>query len=202
MFRHIGWVLTLGLVAAPAFADGERKLTVVPSKALPAVEAVAVYPTGARPGKEKPAASATKPGEPVVLPGEGPFDVWVTPKGGLAVRAAEKLTVKAGQTHELKLADVLGVVEVFGDNLPRANKLILTAPDDPGPGEKGHAPVQVAADYRIGMAVPEGVYAVWVVPANGARPRKVEDRVRVHAGRTTRVGDESPRPARDGVHYR
>lgn len=70
-----------------------------------------------------------------------------------------------------------------------ADKLVLTATDDPGPGEKGHVPVQVGADYRVGMAVPEGVYAVWVVPANGARPRKAEDRARVHAGRTTRVGD-------------
>lgn len=189
MFRRTAWALALALTAAPALADGDRKLTVVTSKALPTIQTVALYPSGTRPGKEKPALSVSKLGEPTALPGEGPFDVWATPKDGLAVRVAEKLTVKAGVTHELKLADVLGVVEVFGDNLPRADKLILTAPDDPGPGEKGHAPVQTAADYRVGMAVPEGVYAVWVAPANGARPQKVEDRARVHAGRTTRVGD-------------
>jgi hypothetical protein len=191
MLQRIGWAVAVGLVAAgpPAAADGERKLTVGTSKALPPVEAVTVYPAGTRPGKQKPALTVTRLGEPVALPGEGPFDVWVKPKDGLAVRVAEKLTVKAGQTHELKLADVLGGVEVFGDNLPRADKLILTAPDDPGPGEKGHAPVQVASDYRVAMAVPEGFYAVWVVPANGARARKVEDRVRVLAGRTTRAGE-------------
>jgi hypothetical protein len=190
MFQRIGWAVAVGLAAAgAAAADGERMLTVGTSKALPPVEAVSVYRAGAKPDKEKPVLTVTKLGEPVALPGDGPFDVWVKPKDGLAVRVAEKLAVKAGQAHELKLADVLGVVEVFGDNLPRADKVVLTAADDPGPGEKGHAAVQAASDYRVAMAVPEGVYAVWVVPANGARARKVEDKVRVLAGRTTRVGD-------------
>lgn len=183
MFHHIGLVVVL-LAAA-----GGRTLTVVTSKALPAFEAVTVYPAGARPDKQKPALTITKLGEPAALPGDGPFDVWAKPKGGLAVRVAAKLTVKAGPAHELKLADVLGAVEVFGDTLPRADKVVLTAPDDPGPGEKGHTPVQAAAEYRTAMAVPEGVYAVWVVPANGTRARKVEDRVRVLPGRPTRVGD-------------
>jgi hypothetical protein len=188
MFQRIGWAVAMWLAAGSALAD-ERKLTVGTSKALPPVEAVTVYRTGTRPDKEKPVLTITKLGEPVVLPGDGPFDVWAKPKDGLAVRVAEKLTVKAGQTHELKLADLLGVVEVFGDNLPRAEKLILTAPDDPGPGEKGHAALQVASDYRVAMVVCEGFYAVWVVPANGARAQKVGDKVRVLAGRTTRVGE-------------
>src|SRR5207244_4139951 len=98
----------------------------------------------------------TKFGEPVTLPSGGPFDVYARPKGGLEVRVAEKLTVKSGTTHELKLADVLGSVTVFGDNLPRAEKVVLTAPDDPGPGEKGHTPVQTAAEYRVELVVPEG----------------------------------------------
>jgi hypothetical protein len=190
MLRRIGWAVAVGLAAAgTATADGERKLTVATSKALPPMEAVTVYPAGTKPGKDRPALTVTKFGEPAVLPGAGPFDVWVKPKDGLAVRVAEKLAVKTGAAHELKLGELLGVVEVFGDNLPRADKVILTAPDDPGPGEKGHAPVQVASAYRVATAVPEGFYAVWVVPANGARAQKVEDKVRVLAGRTTRVGD-------------
>ncbi len=78
--------------------------------------------------------------------------------------------------------------EVFGDNLPRADKVVITDTRDPGPGEKGHVAVQVASDYRTDMAVPPGTYAVWVVPANGAKAQKVEDNVRVQAGRSVKVG--------------
>jgi hypothetical protein len=189
--RFVLSIALLAVLVTSSRADGP-KLTVTPSRALPAIEAVTVYKAGeVKPGKDrpKPVLTLTKLGEPVALPGEGPFDVYARPKGGIEVPVAAKLTVKVGQTHELKLADVLGVVEVFGDDLPRAEKVVLTAPDDPGPGEKGHIAIQVASDYRVGMAVPEGVYAVWVVPANGPRPQKVEDRVRVHPGRTVRVGN-------------
>jgi hypothetical protein len=89
----------------------------------------------------------------------------------------------------LKIADVLGAVEVFGENFPRADKVVLTDVKDPGPGEKGHVPVQVATEYRVDMLVPPGTYAVWVVPANGARAQRVEDNVRVQAGRSVRVGE-------------
>ena len=71
----------------------------------------------------------------------------------------------------------------------KADRVVVTATDDPGPDEKGHTPVQVGGDYRVEMPVPEGFYAVWVVPANGARARRVADRVRVLPGRTTRVGE-------------
>jgi hypothetical protein len=174
-------------VLSLTLADSDHSVKVVTSAADPPVEAVTVYKAGAKPGT-KPLLTVTKFGEPAKLPSGGPFDVYARPKGGLEVRVAEKLTVKPGTSHELKLAAVLGSVTVFGDNLPRAEKVVLTAPDDPGPGEKGHTPVQTAAEYRVELVVPEGVYTVWVVPANGARSLKAEDKVRVHAGRTTRVG--------------
>jgi hypothetical protein len=189
MFIRVA-VATAGVVlgAGLAAADGGRALKVIESPAGPAVESVTVYKAGETAGKAKPVATITKFGEAAALTVEGPFDVYAKPKDGQAVRVAAKLAVKPNATHELKLADVLGSVTVFGDNLPRAEKVVLTAPDDPGPGEKGHAAVQAATDYRVEMVAPEGLYAVWVVPANGARPQKVEDKVRVHAGRTARVG--------------
>jgi hypothetical protein len=134
-------------------------------------------------------AEVTKFDKPAALPGEGPFEVFVKPKGGIPVRTVEKLTVKAGETHELKIGDLLGAVEVFGDDFPRADKVVLTEVKDPGPGEKGHVALQVASDYRVEMIVPPGTYAVWVVPANGARAQRVVDNVRVQAGRSIRVGD-------------
>jgi hypothetical protein len=179
-------VLT-ALCAGGALAGEGHRLKVTAPRGLPAIEKVTLYrDTG---GKREVAAEATKLGEVVALPGAGPFEVRVKPKGGVAVKVADRLTVKAGAPHELKLGDLLGAVEVFGDNFPRAERVVLTDPRDPGPGEKGHVAVQVAKDYRVAMCVPPGNYAVWVVPANGAKAQRVEDNVRVLAGRTARVGD-------------
>jgi hypothetical protein len=187
MLTRFAWAALFGFLAATAVrADGERQLRVTPARGLGPVESVTVYQT--KDGKRTAVAELTDLDKPAALPGEGPFEVVVKPKGGIGVRVAEKLTVKADQTHELKLAELLGAVEVFGDNLPRAEKVVVTAVKDPGPGEKGHVPVQTAGGYRVGMLVPPGTYAVWVVPASGARPQRVEDNVRVQAGRSTRVG--------------
>lgn len=177
------------LVAGTAFAaDDERLLKVSTQRGIPAVESVTVYRT--KDGKREVVGDALANFDKVKpLPGEGPFEVWVKPKGGTAVKVLDKLTVAAGKTHELKLGEVLGVVEVFGDNFPRADRIVLTDTRDPGPGEKGHVAVQAAKDYRVEMCVPPGAYAVWVVPANGAKAQKVEDNVRVQAGRSVRVGD-------------
>lgn len=182
MFAHCA--LAALLVAAPA---ADERLVKVETGKLVAVESVTVYRT--KDGKKTSVAEATKFDKPLALPDEGPFEVFVKPKGGTAVRVAEKLAVKAGETHELKVGDLLGTVEVFGDDLPRADKVVLTEVKDPGPGEKGHVALQTANDYRVGMAVPPGMYAVWVVPANGARAQRVADNVRVQAGRSVRVGD-------------
>lgn len=177
-----------GLVIAAAAPAGEggRKLAVVPSK-LFAVEAVTVV--GAAKDGKKTSDTVTDLAKPAALAGDGPFEVFVKPKGGIPVRVADKLAVKAGATHELKIADLLGSVEVFGDNFPRAARVVLTDVKDDGPGEKGHVAVQEAKEYRVEMAVPPGTYAVWVVPDNGAKPQRVVDNVRVQAGRSTRVGD-------------
>jgi hypothetical protein len=181
-------VLALLFTGAALAADNGRVLKVSTQRGLPPVESVTVF--RAKDGKleavGQPLADFTKT-KP--LPEDGPFEVWVKPKDGIGVKVLEKLTVKAGQTHELKLGDVLGTVEVFGDNFPRADKIVLTDTRDPGPGEKGHVAIQVARDYRTEMMVPPGTYAVWVVPANGAKAQRVEDNVRVQAGRNARVGD-------------
>jgi hypothetical protein len=175
------------LVAGPAWAADDGMLKVSTQRGIPTVESVTVYQT--KDGKREEVGAALTDFEKVKpLPGAGPFEVWAKPKGGLAVKVLDKLTVAAGKTHELKLGEVLGVVEVFGDNFPRADKIVLTDTRDPGPGEKGHVAIQVAKDYRVDMAVPPGTYAVWVVPANGAKAQKVEDNVRVQAGRSVKVG--------------
>jgi hypothetical protein len=180
-------ILAVLVVGTATAADGDRQLKVHPARGLPPIESVTVYQT--KDGTRQSIAEAKKFDKTLVLPGEGPFEVWMKPKGGLAIRVLDKLTVKAGETHDLKLGDLVGTIEVFGDNFPRAEKIVLTDTRDAGPGEKGHVAVQTAKDYREAMAVPPGTYAVWVVPANGAKPQRVEDNVRVLAGRSTRVGD-------------
>jgi hypothetical protein len=78
-------------------------------------------------------------------------------------------------------------VFVRSDDLPRADSVVVTATDDPGPGEKGHVALQKAGDYKEDMVVPAGTYAVWVVPFNGAKAQRIADNVRVLAGREAKV---------------
>lgn len=180
-------VVALGVSVAAFGADQARLLKVHAARGLPAIEAVTAYHQ--KDGKRTSAGELTKLDAPLSLPSDGPFEVWVKPKGGIAVRAADGLKLAAGKTHDLKLDEVFGVVEVFGDNFPRADKVVITDVRDPGPGEKGHVAIQTASDYRTEMLVPTGTYAVWVVPANGAKAQRIEDSVRVRAGRSARVGD-------------
>lgn len=180
-------VLVAVLATAGSGADGARQLKVHAPRGLPPIEAITVYQT--TDGKRMSVGELKKLDDALPLPSDGPFEVWAKPKGGLAVRVADGVTVAAGKSHDLRLGELLGTVEVFGDNLPRADKVVLTDPRDPGPGEKGHSAIQTASDYRVEMAVPPGMYAVWVVPANGAKAQRVEDNVRVQAGRGVRVGD-------------
>lgn len=192
MLTDFGLLSMVGGLLIVTASDTDRTLTLVRSPAVPTIEAVLVYPAGAvRPGKPrpKPVLTAAKLGAPLTLPGNGPYDVYVRPKGGIEVRVAGKLAFKPGQAREVKLGDVLGVVEVFQGDMPPVGRLVLTDPLDPGPDEKGHVPLQSAADYRTEMAVPEGFYAVWLVPANGARARRIEDRIRVLPGRHVRIGN-------------
>lgn len=195
MLNRIGLaVAAVGIACATVLAaDGDPTLKVVTSKAIPKMESVTVYKAAdGKPGKEKPkpVLTITKFDEPAALPGEGPFDIYAKPKGGIEVRVAEKVTVKAGQTHELKLGDLLGVVDVFQkDDFPKPEKFVITAPDDPGPDEKGHVAIQVGNDFRVEMPVPEGFYAVWLVPANGARATRIADRIRVLPSKSVRVGE-------------
>lgn len=168
--------------------EPERRLKVIPQRGFPAVESVLLYRTTN--DKREQVAEVTEFTKSFSLPNAGPFEVWVKCKGGVAVKACDKLAVKDGETQELRVGDVLGTVEVFGDNFPRAERIVLTDPRDPGPGEKNHLAFQVATDYRVDMCVPPGVYAVWVVPANGVKPQRIEDGVRVQAGRGARVGGE------------
>ncbi|HYH67142.1 MAG TPA: hypothetical protein VD866_20770 [Urbifossiella sp.] len=178
------------LLASAARADEPARLAVVGAKSQPAIESVAVYRAVAQSRSAKPKAvvTATKLDQPLALPDGGPFTVFVTPKGGAAVVVERNVKVEAGKTHTIKLVEKLGVIDVFRrDDSPRVGKIVATDPFDAGPDEKGHVPVQTAADFRVEMLVPEGDYAVWVVPENGARAIRVADRVRVLAGRVVRV---------------
>lgn len=176
------------VVISPSSADdNERQFKVILPRGLGVIESVTVYQT--KDGKRESVVEIKKFDKAVILPKDGPFEVFVKPKAGIPVRAVEKLTVKASQSYEFKIGDVLGAVEVIGDDLQRAEKIVLTDVKDPGPGEKGHVAVQVALDYRVDMLAPPGAYAVWVVPANRAKAQPVVDNVRVQAGRNVRVGD-------------
>lgn len=192
-------VALLFAFAVPAFADdAERVIVVSPAKSLPKIESVSVYRSAdVKPGREWPKPLKTftfvrgftdqfqfkVDGEPVHL--------RVKPKDGIAVTLVEGLALKPGETVRLKLSTLLGVVEVFQkDGFPKVDRIVLTTSDDPGPDEKGHRPIQTGSDYRVEMPVPEGFYAVWLVPSNGARATRIEDRIRVLPGKIVRLGNE------------
>ncbi len=183
---RLAMILTLLWVISAEAADSDRQLQVLTYRGLPPLEKVVVYQT--KNNQRATVAESSTFDEPLVLRKEGPFEVWVKPKGGIAVPVADKLIIGSGTTYDLKLADRLGTIEVIGDDFPRAERIVITALRDPGPGERGHTPLQIATAYRVPMCVPPGMYEVWVVPANGAKAQRVEDNVRVQAGRSVKVG--------------
>jgi hypothetical protein len=188
MRTRLALAAIIGLIGTTTdAADGERQLQVVTSRATPVIESITLYQT--KDQKRQAVGEVSKLDKAFTLPNDGPFEVFAKPKGGIAIKVADKLSVKSGQTHDLKLAELIGAVEVLGDNFPRADRIVITDERDPGPEEKGHVPIQVATEYRIEMAVPPGFYSVWIVPANGARAQRVVDQVRALAGKSVRVGD-------------
>ncbi len=181
-------VFASALTMLASAASAEHRITFsTADRLLPAVKTISVVKAG-EPGpgaaKFKEVAETAKYKEPLKLPAEGPYDVWWQAKEGIAVRVVAGLKLKDGETCEIRVTDYLGVVNFRGDGQPRATLITIAPQDDPGPGEKGHRPIQTAKDFRVDMAVPEGFYSLWITPDNGARPRKVNDRFRVQAGRS------------------
>ncbi len=128
-------------------------------------------------------------GQPIRLPSEGTCEVWIVPRGGLAVRVTDKLTITKGTTTTISLSERLGAIRIFGDGLPRPARVVVTPVRDPGPGRSGHVAVQQAAGFRVNMLVPPGRYEVWLVPANGAAAERIAENVRVFAGQVHAVDD-------------
>jgi hypothetical protein len=172
-------------LSIPAIAADRTVRFSAPMYFLPPVKAVVVT-KASEPGpgqpRHEPVASVPALKDEVKLPGDGPFDVWFVPKDGKPVRAVAGFKAKDG-TNEVKLNDHVGVIAVRGDGQPRGT-LLVTVFDDPGPEGKGHTVVQTASDTRAELVVPPGDYSVWIVPENGARARRIADKVRVLAGRT------------------
>ncbi len=175
--------------AASVAALDPPELVIVYGRAIPKGGSVIVV-EGGKPGPgqkdHKPVTTVTDFTANTPLPNTGPFDLYFTPKGGLPVKLLAKWEVKAGK-QTVALGDHLGTVFVRSDDLPRADAVVVTATDDPGPGEKGHVAIQKAGDYKEDMVVPVGTYAVWVVPFNGAKAQRIADNVRVLAGREAKV---------------
>jgi len=171
--------------SAPAIAAEHAVRFSSPAYFLRPLKEIVITRAGAPgPGKTGYAAVASVASlkEEAKLPDEGPFDIWIVPKDGMPIKALAGFKAK-DDAPGVKLNEYLGVIAFRGEGQPRGS-LLVTAYDDPGPEGKGHRVVQRAADTRAEMAVPPGDYAVWLVPANGARVRRVVDKVRVHAGKT------------------
>ena len=179
-------MIAFAFLLYPALASAaEKTVTISSAGVIPKGGEAALVPTG-KPGPAQKGFNAelqTKEFDKALnLLGEGPFDVWFTPKGGKPVLATTNFKVVGGM-NELKLGAYLGSIYVRNDDLPRVSGIVVTATDDPGPGDKGHAPIQTVQDYKNDIVVREGFYAVWIIPDNGAKARKLADKVRVLAGK-------------------
>lgn len=180
------------LFLSPAVASEPPEVEFVRGKAIPKGGMVIVVESG-KPGPgQKDHKAVDNIGDftnvEVRFPAGRPFDLYYQPqaKGMLPVLVAAKWTPKAGK-QTFTFSDYLGIVFVRGDDLPRADSVVVTATTDPGPGEKGHVAIQKAGDYKDDMVVPPGTYAVWVVPFNGAKAQRIADNIRVLAGREVKV---------------
>ncbi|MSR53074.1 MAG: hypothetical protein EXS09_07255 [Gemmataceae bacterium] len=176
------------LFAVPAFAAENTVRFTSPMYFLPPAKAIVFTKAGdPGPGAAKHSAivSVASLKDEAKLPGDGPYDLWFVPKDGKPIRAIAAWKPKDG-ANEIKLNDRLGVISFRGEGQPRGT-LLVTPEGDDGPETKKHLVIQTAGDTRAELAVLPGDYAVWVVPANGARARRVADKVRVLVGKTATV---------------
>jgi hypothetical protein len=166
----------------------EREVSITPpGRLLPKPEAVVVVKSGEPgPGQAKHQAVASINDLKMNFKlADGVYDFWWKPKGGKPMKFATKVTVDEKGPKSVDATKTLGVIELRGDNQPRADLITLTVVKEPGPDEKGHVAIQTAKDYREEMVAPDGFYDVWVTPTNGARPRLIAERVKIQAGKTT-----------------
>jgi hypothetical protein len=180
-------LFALLLMFSPSLLRAEESIRFsVAESILPETKAIVLVESG-KPGpgqaKHRPLYSLDKLPGSVTVATSGSFDIYWVGKEGLPVRIVQRLAVKESEKKEVKLHDYLGVVRVRGEGLPRPDNIVVTAQDDPGPDEKGHQPIQSAPDFKTDLVLPEGFYALWVVPANGSRAKKVNDRFRVLPGK-------------------
>lgn len=181
-------IAILLLFTVPAFAAEHTARFTSPMYFLPPTKAIVFTKAGdPGPGDAKHTAivSVASLKDEAKLPGDGPYDLWFVPKDGKAIKAIAGWKPKDG-ANEVKLNDYLGVISFRGEGLPRG-RLLVTPEGDDGPETKKHIVIQTASDTRAEVAVLPGDYAVWVVPANGSRARRVADKVRVLAGKTATV---------------
>ena len=175
------------LLTASSNAAEYRVTFTAADRVLPAVKAITIVKAG-EPGPGSPQFKAiavtARYNESFKVPGEGPYDVWWQPKEGNAIKVVAGVKLKDGEQREFRVTDYLGVVNFRGDGQPRAALVTIAPQDDPGPDEKGHRAIQKAREFRVDMVVPDGFYSLWITPENGARPRKVNDRFRVQAGKS------------------
>ena len=153
-------LLTLAILtfATSTLSAAEIRMTVTTDPVLPKGGEIALVSAG-KPGptlKGFEAILQTKEfGKELDLAGAGPFDVYFTPKGGLPILVIAGWKVSKG-SNALKPGAHLGTVFVRGDDLPRSGGIVVTNTDDPGPGAKGHAPIQSVSDYKEDLVVPAG----------------------------------------------
>jgi hypothetical protein len=186
------FALTLSafLLAADPKAQPEVKFTLPDDAGFPAPKKLVLVKAGAPgPGQAKHQAivEITTLGKPVKLPEAGPFDVWwVSQHDGMATKILANESFKEG-IREIALLEIVGGVRVRGDNRARPQIIALAEPNAPGPDDEGYAPLATCKEFKTEMIVPAGFYALWFRGGNSARAEKLDNKLKVLAGKIVEV---------------
>ena len=176
--------------AAPPASSvtGRRAIRVLePEIDLPAMKSIVLSAKGGFPpghGSHAAVATVTKYGQDLRLPSEAAFDVWWVPADGLPVKMMDGFSIKERKRVDVKPEELLGLVQVNGEGLPKPKLVGLVAVGGFGLGHGSCQPVQLAQKYGVPMVVPKGSYDLWTLPADGAG-EKLEEKLEVKPGELT-----------------
>jgi hypothetical protein len=186
-------ILTLSALLLTADPKDERevKFSLPADAGFPAPKKLVVVKAGTSgPGqpKYKSVAEATEMGKSIKLPDAGPYDIWWVPKhDGMATRILTSESFKDKSLREINLLEYIGGVRIRGDNRARAQLIALTEPNAQGPDDEGYAPLATCTEFKTEMIVPTGFYALWFRGGNAAKATKVDNRLKVLAGKVIDV---------------
>jgi hypothetical protein len=151
----------------------EPKIKIAPLKELLIVFAGTTQPIST----SEILASRDKYNQIVRLPADGHYDVYWVPQEGKSLCMIRNLTLEQANPKEIRPEEHFGFVRVSGKDLPAAKEIIAVPAGTTQPILVGEI-VQQAPGYGENMMLPAGTYDLWLIPAEGKTPERLEERIK------------------------